>query len=222
LLCAVVLVILGLIAAPGLFANRAIERAIENTCTNALTTPVTVDATRLSLLSGSLDLDGLTIANPAGYRHKTFLVLKRGDTHVKTLSLLAERITIHDLTFDGLELIVESNGSGSNLQDMIDALHKVPPLGRSFYVRNVDILNVTVRMAMPTGVDPNHTISLKLSPIRMTDLGRDERMDMAGLADEVTNQGMKAVSPFTGAIDKALDLGKTLLGAPDPNQPPNR
>jgi uncharacterized protein involved in outer membrane biogenesis len=226
-LIAIVLVFGALILAASVFGDGMVQVAIENAGIKALRTAVTIEKTRLSLLRGSLSIEDLTIDNPAGYPHKVFLTLKRGDTRVKTLSLLSDKIMIRDLTLDGIDVILEPNGVSSNLQDILNALHNATFSGKPLYVGNLEITNVTVNMMLPSASGLAQAIPLKLSPIRMTDLGRDERLDMAiltrkiltAIASRIAEQGgqllpKEVAGPLGSVLDKAVGFGKTLIGVP--------
>jgi hypothetical protein len=236
-LVAIVLIVVALILAAGVFGDGMVQTAIENAGVNALRTAVTIEKTRLSLLRGSLSIQDVTIDNPPGYQHKTFLTLRRGDTHVKTLSLFSSKIMVRDLILDGIDVILEPNGVSSNLQDLLNALRNATFFGKPLCVSNLEITNITVYMALPSAGGPAQAISLKLSPIRMTDLGRNERVDMAilvrriltAIAGRIAEQSgqllpKEVIGPMGGVIDKAVDFGKALIGVPstvspkDPNQ----
>jgi uncharacterized protein involved in outer membrane biogenesis len=214
------LVVVALMVAAGIFADGMIQVAIENAGTGAVNAAVTIDKTRLSMLGRSLSIEGMTINNPPGYSHRPFLTLKRGDTRVKTLSLLSNKIAIRSLTLDGLDVMLESSGSGNNLQDVLNALHNATLSGKALYVSNLEITHITVNMMLPSSDGSLKAVPLKLSPIRMTDLGRNEQMDMrsllhkilAAIATGIAEQGKQAAGPLGGVLDKALNLGRTLLG----------
>ena len=229
-LSAVIVVIVAGIIAVSLFAEGAVREAIQNAGAKAFQTAVTIEKTKLSLLGGSLNLEGLTIDNPSGYQHKTFLELKRGDMRVKTTSLLGDGITIRDLTLDGLDAVVEQNGTGSNLQDIIHSLHQAPPFGKRLYIAHLEITNITVYVALPSLAGQTGLIPMKLSPIRMTDLGRDEQLDatklahkiLTALAADIAEQSgqflpKQVADGLGGVLDTALGIGKTLLGTGSQN-----
>ena len=228
-----VLLLVALIAAMVVFGGRLAGAAIENVGTEAFQTAVTIDKTTLSALGGTLHLQGLTIANPAGYRHKTFLELKQGDMQMNVTDLLGKELTIRDLTFDGLNVILEPNGTGSNLQDIIESLRKVAALRQA-----------SVRRPSPDHEHHRHhgpdlpsagqvgLVPVKMAPIEMTDLGRDENLTasklaykiLTALAANLTKPNGVSLPAQTGngVLDAVISLGKFVLGTQDPNTPADR
>jgi hypothetical protein len=231
LLIALVLLLVTLIVAVSLLGGRVAGAALENAGIKAFRTAVTIDKTRVSTIRGSLHLDGLTIDNPSGYKHKTFLELKQGDMRIRMADLLGKELTIRDLTFDGLNLILEPSGSGSNLRDIIESLRQAPPLGKRLYVDHLKITNITVTMALVPSAGQVGLVPVKMAPIEMTDLGRDEVLTasklaykvLAALAANLTKPNGVSLPAQTGngVLDAVIDLGKIVLGTKDANVPAN-
>ena len=227
-----VLLLVALIAAMAVFGGRLAGAAIEDVGTEAFQTAVTIDKTTLSALGGTLHLQGLTVANPAGYRHKTFLELKQGDMQMNVTDLLGKELTIRDLTFDGLNVILEPNGTGSNLQDIIESLRKAPPFGKRLYVDRLRITNITVTTALLPSAGQVGLVPLNVAPIEMTDLGRDENLTasklaykiLTALAANLAKPNGVSLPPQTGnsVLDAVISLGKSVLGTQDPNTPADR
>jgi hypothetical protein len=228
LLGAVVLIVVALSAAVGLFGSRAARAVLESTGAKTFGTPVTIENTSISVLGGSLHLQNLTVDNPHGYQHKTFLELRRGEMHVKMAGLLGHELTIRDLKLDGLHVILEPGGTGSNLHDIIDSLHRAPPFGKRLYVDRLEITNITVTMALVPAAGRVGMVPIKLSPITMTGLGRDEWLDASKLAHKILSALAAGVAApngeplpnqvVGGVLNSVVDLGKALLStARDPN-----
>jgi hypothetical protein len=224
-LSAVVVAVMAAVIAVSLFADGAVRVAIENAGTKTLHVPVTLEKAKLSLLGGFLDLRGLTIGNPPGYQHKTLMELQQGNLQVDKGTLFSHEVTIKDVNLDGVILVVEQKGLGNNLQDVLDSLPKDgKSSGKRLYIDNLEITDITVDIKLlpvPGQVD---TIPLKLSPIKMTDLGRDERLDtgvltakiLLAIAGGIAQQG-RGVLPedmlggLEGIMDKAFGVGKAIL-----------
>ncbi len=103
--------------------NALVRRGVEfggNYATNQTTT---LDSANLGLASGTLELSGLDIANPAGYTPNShLLIMKDCKVSVDTGSLLTNTVTIPDITIDGLEITLEQNGLNNNLADILAIL----------------------------------------------------------------------------------------------------
>lgn len=190
-LLAIVILIAIAAAAIGLFANKALANVIESSGTKALSVAVKVGKVDLSILQSKLDLRNLTIDNPPGYRHERLLELGEGRINVETKSLLGDVVNIRDIKLDNIGVVLEQRGvSGNNLQDIINKLpakkeQTGKPAGKKLHIDTLELTNVTVNvnlLPIPGKVD---TLTLKLSPIKMTDLGGDNDLDTAALSRTV-------------------------------------
>ena len=220
----VVLIILVTVAV-SLFANSAVRVAVETAGTKALSVGVELDAAKLSILTSSLSLRDLTVANPPGYQHETLLQLSDGDIEVQTKSLLTDEVLIKDIQLDGMDVVLEQRGLGNNLQDIIKAAKRQEKAsGKRLYVDNLEVKNITVNVKLLPVPGKIDTVTLKLAPIRMTDLGRNETLDIATLTSKIilaiaggiAEQGTgvlpkEMVNGLTTVLDTALDLGKVIL-----------
>jgi len=221
-----VLVVVAIVAV-NLFADSAVRVAVETAGTQALSVAVDLDAARLSIIGGALSLHDLTVANPPGYQHDTLLKLRRGDVQVETRTLLSDEVQIKDIQLDGMDLVIEQEGLGNNLQDVIKAAQRgeKEPSGKKLYIDNLELTNVTVSVKLlpvPGRVD---TVTLKLAPIKMTDLGKNEKLDIATLTTKImlaiaagiAQQGtdvlpQEMINGLTSVLGTAIDLGRIILG----------
>jgi hypothetical protein len=220
-----VLIVVVLLAVK-LFANSAVRVAVETAGTKALSVGVELDSARLSIVGGALSLNGVTVANPSGYEHDTFLTLSRGDVQIETRSLLTDEVTIKDIQLDGMAVVVEQKGLTNNLREILKGLEREgEPSGKKLYIDTLTLKDVTVSVKLlpvPGKVD---TVKLKLAPIEMTNLGRDGTVDIATLtakiilavAAGIAQQGAdvlpaEMITDLTSALDTAVDLGLLILG----------
>ncbi|MCH9021787.1 MAG: hypothetical protein IID32_03380 [Planctomycetes bacterium] len=144
----------------------------------------------LSVWGGQAGLSELVIHNPPGYQHEHLLKLGRGQVKLRVLSLLSERVEIEQIRLSEVELFLEQRGlESNNLQDILRHLsHRDQPAEASkkkLHIGELDITSVTVHVKLlpiPGKID---TITLNLSPIRMTDLGSDNQLDTAALSEKI-------------------------------------
>ena len=224
----VIVLVLAIAAIIGvnLLADNAVRVAVETAGTKALSVGVEVGATKLSITGGSLSLHNLTVANPPGYQHDTLLTLHQGDVQVQTKTLLSDEIQINDIQLDGMDLFIEQKGLSSNLQDVIEAAQrKELPSGKKLYVETLELTNVTVSVKLLPTSNQIDTVTLKLAPIKMTDLGKDETLDMttlttkimeaiaAGIAQQGTDVLPKEmINGLTSVLGTAINLGRIIFG----------
>ena len=212
--------------------NGAVRVAVETAGTKALSVGVDVDAANLSIFGESLSLHDLTVANPAGYQNDALLKLRQGDVQVQTKTLLSDEIQIRDMRLDGMDLVVEQKGLSNNLQDVIEAARRGDdePTGKKLYVETLELTNVTVYVKLLPVAGQLDTVTLKLTPIKMTDLGKDETMDMAaltakillaiavGIAEQGTEElPQEMIGGLTSVLGTAIDLGRIIFGTSQGN-----
>jgi len=211
-----------------LFANSAVRRAVESAGTNALAVPLDVNEAQVSILGGSLALQGVAAANPPGYSGKTLLELRDATIKADLRSLLSDRVVIHDIQLDKMEVFVEQKGLKNNLYEVIEPLRaEREPSGKRLIIDNLAITNIAVHVDLPVipGQPPVKGVTFKLAPITMTNLGHDERLDtpvlitkvLLAVAAGIAEQGgdilpKEMVGELSNVLNKAIDFGRVIFG----------
>jgi len=225
---AVLILVVIAVVAVNLFADRAVRVGIETAATKTLNVGVSVSNVDLSIMAGKLALQNLLINNPPGYQHDKLLQLKNAEIEVDVKSLLSDVVNIKEIKLDGVNVVLEQRGiSGNNLQDVITAIRNGSKEGegKKLRVDNLEISNITVRMKLlPSVPAQDDTITLELSTIRMTNLGYDNKLDMADLSGEivlaianrVVEQGVGVlpkdiITTLTPTLDKTIDLSTRII-----------
>lgn len=219
-----VLIVAGVIAVD-LLADGAVRNAVERAGTKALKVDLQTGRAKLSILGGSLHLEDVVVGNPEGYQTDRLMTVKDGDIEVNARSLLGDEIHIKEIQLRGVDVLIEQKGLGSNLHEVLKTLSEEVQSEKQLYVDRLEITDITVEvklMAVPGQVDK---VPLKLSPIVMTNLGRDERMDTAALvgkivlalAGGIAEQGAgilpKGMIDSLGTVlDTAIDIGRIIFG----------
>lgn len=219
-LSAIVILIVIVVLAVSLFANQALAVAIESAGAKALNVGVSVGEVDLSILRGRLDIRNLVIDNPPGYQHETLLELSEGHVTVDTRSLLSDVVNIKDITLDGVNVVLEQRGiSGNNLQDIIKQLpakgeQASEPSGKKLHIDNLELTNVRVKVKLLPIPGKMDTLSLKLAPIRMTDLGGENDLDTVALARKLLLAIAKGIAEQGAGLlpDEMLGSLKSELG----------
>ena len=227
ILLVIFILVLAVMVIVDLFANRAVKIGIETAATKTLNVGVNIDDVDLSIMGGSLALQNLIIKNPPGYQHDKLLELRNAKIEVNVKSLLNDVVNIREIKLDGMEVTLEQRGvSGNNLQDVIKSIpskdkQASEPSGKKLHIDNLEISDVTVKVKLLPVPGRADTVTLKLSPIKMTDLGSDEKLDTAELsgrillaiAEGVAEQGVgvlpkNMVDTMKSTLDKTFGLGK--------------
>ncbi len=224
--CIVLLIVIAVVAV-GLFAGGVLKVAIEAAGTKALSVTVAVKDVELSILGGRLGLANLTIDNPPGYQNERLLELGEVRISVDTKSLLSDIVNIKDIRLDGMSIVLEQRGvSGNNLQDIMKKLpadeeKTSETSGRKLHVDTLEITNANVKVKLLPVPGKADTLTLKLAPIKLTDLGGDDNLDTVGLsrtillavAEGIAEQGTDVLpKEMLGSITTEL---KKLGGLPD-------
>jgi hypothetical protein len=224
--------VIAVVVLVNLFADRAVKIGIESAATKALNVGVTVDDAKLSIMAGKLALENLVINNPPGYQYDKLLQLQNAKIEVDIRSLLSDTVNIKEIKLDGAEVTLEQKGiTGNNLQDIIKSLPSAPkteagaqPSGKKLHIDNLELSNVTVKaklLPIPGKVD---TVTLKLAPIKMTNLGGDNKLDTAALSSKILvaiTQGIAEqgagilpddmLGSLKSTLAKTAELGKEVL-----------
>jgi uncharacterized protein involved in outer membrane biogenesis len=213
-----------------IFVDRVLKTGIEVAATKALNVRVSVGKVDLSIMAGKLGISNLLINNPPGYQYDKLLELKDAQIEVDVKSLLGERVNVRKIKLDGVTVVLEQRGvTGNNLQDIIETISdgrkakgKSERGGKKLHIDNLEISNVTVKAKLLPIPGRADTITLKLDPIVMTDLGSDNKLDTAelsskillaiaaGVADKGTGVLPKEMTiAMKSTLDTTIELGKT-------------
>lgn len=223
----VLLLVLTIVGAAGIFffANQAVKTAVEKAGSKTLSVDVTIAKAKASVFSGAVGLQEITVANPPGYQGPALLKLQLVNLTADTKSLLSKEILIKDMKLDNMEVFVEQKGLQNNLYQVIKPLREPQrPTGKGLVIDNLEIKNVTVHVNPLSIPGQAQSMSFKLASIRMTELGRSEKMDTAVLiskivlavAEGIAQQGggilpKETMGDLGSILDKALDIGKIIF-----------
>ncbi len=186
-----------------LFGDKLIRTAIETGGRKALQVDVRLEDISLSLLRGKVELTNLDIDNPQGYQHASFMKIGYGHLDLNTGSLMSDTIKMERIQFDNVKLVIEQKDNTNNLKEILDNLPKSEPTGskpekdpkkegqsKNFSIKVLEINNIEVKAKLLSTPGRADTVTLKLKPIRLENLGTDGEFDTAALAAEI----LKAIS----------------------------
>ncbi len=235
----IVVVILVLVLIFMIFGESAIRATVQKAATDVLGVRVTLDDVDLKVLRGKIGLDDLIIYNPEGYKHPKFFELTRCRVDADMTSLMGDTIQIPTVILDGVNITIEQKGLTSNLQQILKNIEKNqgPPEqepqpeeepaepakpAKNVNIQKLRIENVIVRLdtLVPGKMD---TVTIKLDPIELTDIGTAEKMNvgdviakvMRAIAVGIAKQGGDLlpdgmVEGIGSAMGKTLDIGKDI------------
>jgi uncharacterized protein involved in outer membrane biogenesis len=198
ILVVIVVVVTGVVILVDIFGDRALKLGIETAATKALNVGVSIEDVSLSILGGSVELEDLVINNPPGYQHEHLLEIGSAKIDVDIRSLMSDTVNIKSIMFDEVSLVIEQKDliRTNNLQEILKSLgsgteDKEPAeaedkaLGKQLHIDKLEVSNVNVKVKLLPLPGRADTITLKLDPIKMTNLGKDSNLDTAKLAGKV-------------------------------------
>jgi len=189
--------------------DRIAKAGVEKGGTYALGVDTKVDTLSLSVLSGQLTMNGLTIANPEGYKTEHLMKSGRFDLEVKTGSVFTDTVRIPKFELDGLDVNIEQKLGKSNVGEVMDNVEKQSggkeEGGKELDIDSVVIRNVTAHVqVLPIGGEAS-TLTVKVPLIEMKNLTPENRKGI--VMRELIGKLFPAI--IGGVIDK----GKGVLPA---------
>jgi hypothetical protein len=186
------------------FGNKAIKLGIERGGSMATKTDVTVQSVDLMLLRGKFEMTGLNVKNPAGYKHTDFMNLGKAFVELNIRSLTTDTIEINKVQLDNIQLTLEQKTlTQSNLNEILNNLPKsektTETSGKKVVIKELVINSVEVKAKLLPIPGKADTVTIKLDPIVMNDLG-DKPINTA----ELTAKILKAIA--AGVAKQGKDL----------------
>ena len=212
----IVVVLVVLVVAIQLFGGAVVKAGVEKAGSKAMKVPVSIDNISFSLFGGTVSINDLAVGNPDGYKIKNLLEL--GDLHVKAdiKSFLSDTARIEYIKLDNMTVSIEQKGLTNNLQEVLKALPKSEKTEPESTEKNlqIDTLEITgvkvkARLILLPGKGEN-AVELTLAPIKMTDLGSNDKLSMAKLTGKIlTAVAMGIAESGAGLLPEGLVGGIT-------------
>ena len=215
----IAVILLVLIVGIYLFGAGMIKTEVERIASSTLGVPVTVKSIDLSILRGKVEIKGLVVNNPPGYANETLLELGDGVVNLDIGSLMGDTVKIQLIKLDNTKLTIEQKGLTNNLNEILDKLpkeEKTPKTekpGKNLTVNKLEITNTNVMVKLLPIPGKSDTVSLKLDPIVMENLGTDKKLSVASLVAKVVSAlAMGVAKQGAGLLpdDIVKGIGSTL------------
>jgi hypothetical protein len=194
----ILILIVSIVLIVKMFGNTLIKSGIETAATQTLQVGVTIDDLDFSILGGKVEFEGLVVDNPPGYEHETLLNVGKARVAVSIGSLMKDTINIREIMFDGIEVTLEQKGLTNNIGDILKNLpedeeaepepepeEKEAKPSKKLHIDRLEIRNVVVNAKLLPIPGKDDTIKIRLDPIIMTDLGGDNKLDIAKLVAKI-------------------------------------
>jgi hypothetical protein len=226
----IAIILLVLIVVFSLFGSGLIKTAVEKAASSTLGVPVTVKSMSLSILQGKVGIKGLVVKNPPGYANDNLLELGEGDVKLDIGSLMSDTVKIQLIKLDGTKLTIEQKGLTNNLKEILDRLPKAEAApkpeekGKNLHIDKLEITNTDVMVKLLPIPGKNDTVSMKIDPIIMENLGTDQKLRigtlvakiLGAMATGVAKQGIgllpdDMVKGIGSTLGKTAEMGKTAV-----------
>jgi len=222
----VALLVVLVLAVGGLlyYVDSMAKQAIEYGGSEALGVATTLEQINISLLGGSVSLSGLDIANPSGFKKKTFLGLGAGEIAVSLGSLMSDTVVIPKLRFADILVNLEQKNKQSNIDPILSRAKSMSgtgekttkptagssDAGKKFILEHLVIENVKVDAALEM-LGQTADVNMVLPKIELRDLGKDKGgLPMPELVQKVVQVILDAVAKSSANLSP--DLAKLLNG----------
>lgn len=177
-----------------------------------------------SSLTGKVDIQGLTVANPAGYHNPTAFELERVYVDMSALSIFSDEILIHEILVTGMKIDLESKLNRTNLGDIQKNVERLLPKkdktstqensvnvssksenkkAKSVVIEKLNINNNSLSFSNSL---LQLTINVKLIPISMTDIGKGQSITetLNEVLIRILSSAFEACSKAGGSIVDSL------------------
>lgn len=200
----VVLLVAGILTFK-MFGDQLLRTAIVAGAGKALQVDVRLDDINLKLLAGKVDLQNMEIDNPEGYKHPTFLKLGHAYMDLDVASLASDTINMDMVQLENINLVIEQKGTTNNLKEILNNLPKSeseePEPGsaeegasKNVRIKVLEINNVEVKAKLLPIPGKADTVTLRIKPIRLENIGTNEKIDMAGVTAKVLKAIAKGIA----------------------------
>lgn len=236
----VLLLLLVVIALVGVlfYLDAIVKSSVERGATIALGVETTLDSADLEILGGSVELDGLAVANPEGFEADHFLTLDETEVVVTMKSLRQPVVHVPKISLEDLHVVLERRDGKANYQHIMDNLGrfkrpgKEPSAdeaeGKRYIIDELSIEDTRVDVQLlPVGGSLT-TAKVELPVIKLEDIGAKDGKgvllsELSGIIvqavlEEISKSaGDRLPSSILAELDGGLDalgnLGEFGLGA---------
>lgn len=185
------------------------QDALERGGTYALGVPTTVDSVSVSLMAGSLGVNGMQVANPAGFESDNLMDFDEFGVEVDTGSLFDPVVVVPLIEMDGLVVNIEKNAEGeTNIDKITENIKKVTgegkeptepapgEPGKKVKVDKIKLTNLTAKVQAPLIGD----LTVKVPELVLDNVSSDEGVPVSELVKRIWPAILAAIIEKGGGI----------------------
>jgi hypothetical protein len=183
------------------FLDRGAKAAVERGVTHALSVKTTVGSVSVRPFAGTLDIEGLRLANPEGFSSNAMLELGSAGMEVGLGSLMEDVVQVPKFELSGIHLRLEGQGAKTNYGTVLGRLKgggetkPAPPEGgakeggKRFIVKELVIRDTTIvadyTLHESLGKTGSASGRIEVPEIRLQDVGNGKPLSVPELTLEI-------------------------------------
>lgn len=215
----VVVVVIAIVVVLNL--GKLVETGVERGGSMVLGVETELEGASVSLLGGTVGLDGLRLGSPEGFDAPAMFELSHAHATVDLGSLRSDEIVVHEVVVDGAEITLEFAGGKTNWGALMDRLEREPApeeepevAKKKVRIERMVFTNGKVHVA---GIPLAGTATVPLPSLELKDLGSgggkaaSVRNVLADLIGELHNAILTAASDVVPA-EELRKLGEDVTG----------
>lgn len=218
----ILIVAVTIIGAATFYLDTIAKKAIELGGSEALGVATTIDDLNISILNGSTNLSGFSIANPQGFSDNLFMVLKQGKVKIDTGTLMSDTVHISEISFVGLHLSLEQSSQSSNVKKLLSnvpqskasspekkaaepASTTSSKSSKKFVVDRLILDDISVNAKIQALGTKLSDIKLSVPRIELTNIGQQQGgMMMPELVEYIVTELINAIAKNSSSLSPAL------------------
>lgn len=212
---ALALVAVLILALGGLYVyrNSLLRSAVESQANSSLGVKTTLGAAHLGLFGGTLDLDDLKIASPAGYKADHMFTLNGLDLGVNYSDLRKDPVRVGKITIDKPKAVIEYADGKFNFQALMDQLgggaQPKPDDKQSQPVKMIidelTVKDATVEVRHPLIPNP---ITVPIPSVTLKQIGNGDGAQNGAAIKDVVGATMSALAASAANSPQLKDLSQ--------------
>ena len=225
-----ILVIVITVVALGDFVFSSIDKiaksAVEYGGTYATQVDTTVETMDVAITKGTVEMSGLTLANPAGFTTDHFFTLATTNASFDLESLQAEKYIIPSVNLKGIDVILDKGNTPSNYNTILNSLKRFESgeaapadntkKGKDVIIKSLVIEDINIHLANMPGVSLlAGEVAINIPMIELQNIGEEESMNASDIFNLVIKTVLAAAVEAGGGIipgDILGELGNGLAG----------
>ncbi len=221
-----IIAVVGVVVLAFTQVDKIAKEAIERGGTYAMQVETTVDTVDVNITGGTASLNGLNIANPAGFDTSHFLRMGDANASMNIESIRSDTIVMPSITLSGIDVILDKGGNPSNYNTILNSLKRfessgqdAPPAdqgGKKLIINSLKLQDINIRVANMPGISlAVGDVAVNIPEIELRDVGKEESMTTAEVINLVVKTVLAAAVEAGGGIipaDVLGELGNGLAG----------